>query len=143
MSDAQKRGFMGISAAAVVAMVVIAMLLLQRASAGASRVQPIRITLIAHSMSFTLAGSDDMNPILRLPAGAIVEIELINQDPGSVHDLVFPELGFESEPVQPGESLVFRVHIPLGTRQLTYLCSYHPVMMRGSVSIAPAGTAAP
>ena len=72
------------------------------------------------------------NPTLTLPPGRTVEIELRNEDAGSVHNLVIPELNLQTRKLKAGQSEVLRFTVP-STGRLTYYCALHPLMMRGEI----------
>ncbi|HEX7161738.1 MAG TPA: copper-containing nitrite reductase [Trebonia sp.] len=65
---------------------------------------------------------DQVNPDLRVPEGAVVQVNLINDD-GAVHDIAFPDFGAKSDTVTgkgSSTAIVFRAN-EAGTFE--YLCT--------------------
>lgn len=133
MTVRQKRGFVGISLVGLLVAAVLGANLL--VSQGAARPAALRVTLVAKGMAFARAdAAGESNPTLALPAGAWVEIELRNEDTGSEHNLIVPELKLQTRLLKAGESDVLRFRVPASGR-LTYYCELHPTMMRGEIRL--------
>lgn len=107
------------------------------------------VRLRARDMAFALESGGEANPDIRVRVGERVRIVLANSDRGMTHDLAVldpthpgPEgpradgRSARTGDVRYGEegSLVVRFREP-GTR--TYLCTYHPDLMRGSIHVVP------
>jgi plastocyanin len=93
------------------------------------------VRLVARDMAFYLPGDDTPNPTLRLAAGERVRIVLENADPGMVHDLVAAGLGVATPLVEGGGSAGVELRLPGTPGTHEYLCSLHPVLMRGLVEV--------
>jgi plastocyanin len=133
MTVRQKQGFVGISLVGLLVAAVLGANLL--VSQGAAQPAALRVTLVAQGMAFARAdANEESNPTLALPAGQWVEIELRNEDPGSRHNLIIPELKLQTRLLQAGESAVLRFRVPASGR-LTYYCELHPMMMRGEIRL--------
>lgn len=137
MSTAQRRSLVGLSLCMAMLLGVLGALTAMRA-VGAPALPAERLTLVARGMAFYLEGHDTPNPVLELPLGRRVRIQLRNEDVGSVHDLVIPALGLQLEPVRAGEARSVVVRVPdeaASADPAGYWCSFHPVMMRGQVRL--------
>ena len=100
-------------------------------SKGDSIDDPVRtILLTAKGMKFNAT-----NPTIDLEPGVWIRIVLRNEDPGMQHDLVVPQLGLRSAVTETGESTVLSFRVP-ESGLLTYLCSFHPVSMKGTFYVA-------
>jgi plastocyanin len=98
--------------------------------------EPRTIVLVARNMAFVREGvSAPLNPTVRLRAGERVRFVIRNQDPGMKHDLTIQALGLRSRTLAEGEmdALVFTV--PSGASVVDYTCSFHAVLMRGSLAV--------
>lgn len=93
------------------------------------------VRLVARDMAFYLPGDDTPNPTLRFAAGERVRIVLENADPGMAHDLVAAELGVATPLVERGGSAGVELRLPGTPGTHEYLCSLHPVLMRGLVEV--------
>lgn len=96
---------------------------------------PVReLTLVAKDMAYYLDGKGEPNPTLELLSGQRIRLTFINRDKGILHDLVLPELGLASEKISYGQAtaLQFKLKEP---GWFEYLCSLHPVMMRGKLAV--------
>jgi plastocyanin len=93
------------------------------------------IVIIAKDMRF-----NETNPTFNVLPGEMIRIILRNQDPGMKHDFTIPALDLRTPVVELGEEAVLFFRVPeLGT--LEYLCSMHPVSMKGLFQIGdPAGS---
>lgn len=100
--------------------------------------QPVhQLVIVAKDMTFTVIGDSDdrVNPPLRLAAGTVVTVIFRNEDPGMRHDLVFEGLAVRSRVLAYGEQERFTFTVPTDTGDFVYLCSLHPRMMRGLLTI--------
>ena len=96
-------------------------------SRGDATADPVRtLVLTAKGMRFNAT-----NPTIDLEPGEWIRIVMRNEDPGMKHDLAVPELGLRSAVVETGESTVLSFRVP-EKGLLTYLCSFHPVSMKGA-----------
>lgn len=93
------------------------------------------VRLVARDMAFYLPGDDTPNPTLRFTPGERVRIVLENEDPGMVHDLVAAGLGVAMPLVEGGGSAGVALRLPGTPGTHEYLCSLHPVLMRGLVEV--------
>jgi hypothetical protein len=138
MTVRQKRGVVGVSSLALIGATFVVAGLTYRRAVSASA--PLRIQLVAKGMDFVrFDDTREANPAIRLPADREVEIELVNEDPGSQHNLAIAELNLKTRLLKFGEKAVLRFTAP-PSGSLTYLCTVHPVMMRGQLVIDGAGT---
>ncbi len=88
---------------------------------------PVRtIVLTAKGMKFNAT-----NPTIDLEPGEWIRIVMRNEDPGMKHDLAIPQLGLRSAVTEAGESTVLSFRVP-ESGLLTYLCSFHPISMKGT-----------
>lgn len=138
MTVQQKRGVVGVSSLVLIGAMVVAAGAAYRGLA--SRSTPLRIQLVAKGMDFVLLeDARATNPVLRLPAGREVEIELLNEDPGSQHNLAIAQLKLKTRLLKTGERAVLRFTTPRSGK-LTYYCTVHPIMMRGQIVVGITGT---
>ncbi len=111
--------------------------------AGSPGAEPREVRLVARDMAFYLPGGTTPNPTLRLAPGERVRLVLVNEDPGMAHDVVASGLGLAT-PVVSGRAAgragggeiaadVFRAPPRPGTHE--YVCSLHPVLMRGLIEV--------
>lgn len=137
MTVQQKRGVVGASSLVLIGAAIVLAVAGYRSAASAS--VPLRLQLVARGMEFAqLDDRSAVNPMLNLPPGRTVEIEVLNEDPGSEHDLAIAELKVKTRRLKTGESAVLRFTTPRrGT--LTYYCTVHPIMMRGQIEIDKTG----
>ena len=99
-----------------------------------------QIVIVAKDMTFTVVGSpksDGVNHPLRLAAGIVVTIIFRNDDAGMRHDLVLDGLAVRSRVLAYGEQQRLTFTVPHQTGDSIYLCSLHPRMMRGLLTIYP------
>lgn len=140
MTVQQKRGVAGVSSLVLIGAMVVAAGVAYRGMASRSAPLPLRIQLVAKGMDFVLLGdARATNPVLSLPAGRDVEIELVNEDPGSQHNLAIPELKLKTRLLKTGERAVLRFTTPRSGK-LTYYCTVHPIMMRGQIVVGTTRT---
>lgn len=99
-------------------------------STGGAAGDPVRtIVLTAKDMKFNAT-----NPTINLEPGEWIRLVIRNEDPGMKHDLTIPELGLRSAVIETGETTVLSFRVPKNAF-LTYLCSFHPVSMKGVFSV--------
>lgn len=99
------------------------------------------VRLVARDMAYYLPGGTTPNPTLRFAPGERVRVVLVNEDPGMAHDVVSSGLDLRTPVVQGGRSGrggetasdVVRVPERPGTHE--YVCSLHPVLMRGRIVV--------
>lgn len=91
------------------------------------------IVVTAQNMMF-----NETNPTIVLPAGETVRLVFRNEDPGMKHDLNIPVLGIRTGVLETGEEAVLEFRVPK-RGNFEYLCSLHPVSMRGMFAVNSAG----
>ena len=92
------------------------------------------ITIIASNMAFVTESHDVFgrgNPTITVKAGRTITIVLRNDDPGMQHDLVIEGLDVEVEVISFGETTRLTFTAPREPGTYVYLCSFHPISMRG------------
>lgn len=109
---------------------------------GSSGAEPREVRLVARDMAYYLPGGTTPNPTLRFAPGERVRVVLVNEDLGLAHDVVAPGLGLAT-PLVLGRltgqgrgavaSDVVRAPDRPGTHE--YVCSLHPVLMRGLIEV--------
>lgn len=85
----------------------------------------LRTALTANQLAFigeTGAIEGQINPDLRAPAGAIVQIKLINGD-GAIHDIVVPEFGADSENISTQGAVTTITFVAGKNGTFEYYCS--------------------
>lgn len=87
------------------------------------------VVLTAKDMKFNMS-----NPTIAVAPGEIVRIVIRNEDPGMKHDLFIPQLQLRTPVLEFGDEAVLQFRAPR-TGFLEYLCSFHPVSMRGLFEI--------
>lgn len=99
-------------------------------------VEPRTITLVARDMWFFVPGDPTINPRLVVERGEEIRFVIVNDDPGMAHDLALPSLG-EKSPVlrKAGISTALTLRMPEEAGEHDYLCSFHPLRMRGIVEV--------
>ena len=103
---------------------------------GAARPAHRQVTLVARDMAFYLPGDPTPNPILHLAPGETLEITLRNDDPGMTHDFAVGSLGISSPTLRRGGTAAsFLLEAPGVAGSHEYICSYHPVLMRGTLLV--------
>lgn len=99
--------------------------------------EPAReIVLVAEAMEFRLPGDPAPNPPIAAAPGERLRIVLVNQDRGYEHDLQLPSLS-AATPLIPGDGgrTELVITAPTRTGDYDYLCSIHPLMMRGTLQV--------
>lgn len=99
---------------------------------GSEQVGVRRIEIVIKSMKFV-----DNNPTFRVRPGETVEFQVLNMDPGMIHDMAIPELDVKTRPLREGEAALLLVTFPMqrGSGSYEYLCSFHPISMRGRIEV--------
>lgn len=109
---------------------------------GLGAAEPREVRLVARDMAYYLPGGTTPNPTLRFAPGERVRVVLVNEDPGMAHDVLAPGLGLATPLVlgrPPGQGRgpvatdVVRAPDRPGTHE--YVCSLHPVLMRGLIEV--------
>ena len=90
------------------------------------------IIVTARDMRFNVT-----NPDIVLGPGEAVRIIFRNEDPGMKHDLVIRDLGLATPVLAAGEEAILEFRAP-AEGVFDYLCSLHPVSMRGILRIGEA-----
>lgn len=106
--------------------------------AAADRPEPRSITLVARDMAFYLEHDPTPNPRLAFRRGESLRITLRNEDHGMTHDLVLERAGSSSRATRAlrvGESATLELRAPDRPGELSYLCSFHPRMMRSVLAV--------
>ena len=93
------------------------------------------VRLVARDMAFYLPGGEVPNPTLRLAAGERVRLVLVNDDPGMLHDMVAQGLGAATPLIERGGTASVELRAPATPGSHEYLCSLHPVLMRGLIEV--------
>ena len=92
------------------------------------------ITIVAKNMAFVIESpesSGQANPTITVKTGQKITIVLRNDDPGMQHDLVIKGLEVEVEVTSFGETTRLTFTAPREPGAYVYLCSFHPMSMRG------------
>ena len=87
------------------------------------------IIVTARDMRFNVT-----NPDIVLVSGETVRIIFRNEDPGMKHDLMIRDLGLSTPMLVAGEEAILEFRAP-ADGVFEYLCSIHPVSMRGILRI--------
>ena len=93
------------------------------------------IRLVARDMAFYLPGGATPNPALHVAPGERVRLVVENRDPGMRHDLALPSLDRATAVVGAGREAGVVLQAPERTGEHEYLCSLHPVLMRGVLRV--------
>lgn len=93
------------------------------------------IRLEARGMAFYLPGDERPNPTLRVAPGERVRLVLENRDPGMRHDLALPVLDRATTVLESGRTASVVIRAPERPGSHEYLCSLHPVLMRGVLRV--------
>ena len=102
----------------------------------AASAAPREIRLIARDMAFYLEGRDEPNPTLKVRAGEQLRLVMRNEMAGMAHDLVITPWQVQTPMLQKkGEEAVVSFRVPDRAGTVTYRCTPHAEMMRGSISI--------
>lgn len=91
-----------------------------------------RIEIVIRSMKFM-----DNNPTFQVRPGETVEFRVLNMDPGMTHDMAIPDLGAKTRSLEEGEEALLLVTFPArnSSGSYEYLCTFHPISMRGRIEI--------
>lgn len=120
---------------AAFALVAAAGLGLGSGGSGASGGDVREIRLEARGMAFYLPGDERPNPTLRVAPGERVRLVLENRDPGMRHDLALPALDRATTVLESGRTTSVVIRAPERPGSHEYLCSLHPVLMRGVLRV--------
>lgn len=94
------------------------------------------IILVASDMVFFLPGKrEEKNPTLRFKPGTKVTLTLQNVDPGMRHDFRIEGLAVQTGLLSNGQSEVVTFTLPSQKGVYTYLCTVHPISMRGQIVV--------
>ncbi|HEX6199366.1 MAG TPA: hypothetical protein VF150_03805 [Thermoanaerobaculia bacterium] len=132
------RRIAGISLGLAVAAFLVTTLALVAAGVGwpgEAAAEPREVRLVARDMAFYLPGDATPNPTLRAAPGERLRIVLVNEDPGMTHDVVAEGLGLATQVIGGGEAASAVVRMPERPGAHEYLCSLHPVLMRGLIRV--------
>lgn len=104
--------------------------------------EPREVRLVARDMAYYLPGGTTPNPTLSFAPGERVRVVLVNEDLGLAHDVVAPGLGLATplvlgRPTGQGRGAVATDVVRAPDRPGTheYVCSLHPVLMRGLIEV--------
>lgn len=99
---------------------------------GSTQVDPRRIEIVVKSMRFM-----NNNPTFHVRPGETIEFRVLNLDPGMIHDMSIPDLGVKTPPLKEGQEALLLVTFPMNhsSNSFEYLCSFHPVSMRGLIKV--------
>lgn len=132
------RRIAGISLGLTVAAFLATALALVAAGLGwppAADPEPREVRLVARDMAFYLPGGATPNPTLHAAPGERLRIVLVNEDSGMTHDVVAEGLGLATAVIPFGEVAGAVVRMPERPGAHDYLCSLHPVLMRGVIRV--------
>lgn len=93
------------------------------------------VRLVARDMAFYVPGGTIPNPTLQAAPGERLRIVLVNEDSGMSHDVVAEGLGLATEVIRDGEVASTVVRMPGLPGAHDYLCSLHPLLMRGVIEV--------
>ncbi|HSL81749.1 MAG TPA: hypothetical protein VLF66_03180 [Thermoanaerobaculia bacterium] len=102
---------------------------------GEAAPEPREVRLVARDMAFYLLGDATPNPTLRAAPGERLRIVLVNEEAGMTHDVVAEGLGLATRVIGKGETTSAVVRMPERPGAHEYLCSLHPVLMRGVIEV--------
>ena len=92
------------------------------------------ITIVAKDMVFVIESpesSGQTNPTITVKPGQKITIVFRNDDSGMQHDLVIEGLNVQVEVISCGETTRLTFIVPKEPNTYVYLCSFHPISMRG------------
>ena len=108
---------------------------LPRIMASRGELREVReIVVVARDMTYYVDGTAEPNPALQFRPGEQVRLRFRNEDRGMSHDFQIPAWGVATKVIESGEhAITFRV--PQGASKGSYVCTTHPGMMFGSVTL--------
>ncbi len=89
------------------------------------------IVITAKDMMF-----NETNPTIEVAPGETIRLVFRNEDPGMKHDLFIPVLDLRTGVIEAGDQAVLVFRAPK-RGSFDYLCSLHPVSMRGAIDVSP------
>ena len=98
---------------------------------------PVReIRLVVRGMTFYVDGQSDPNPAIVVRAGERVRIAVRNEDAGMRHDFAIKALSVATRMLDDrGQATAVTFRVPDEKGTLTYFCTPHSEMMRGTLRI--------
>ena len=97
------------------------------------------VSVTARNMAYYVGNdSTSSNPVIKVAAGERIRISLVNKDRGFVHDLAIKDWKVETPLVHDQESTSVIVQVPERPGRVTYVCTLHAAMMKGTIEVVPA-----
>jgi plastocyanin len=110
-----------------------ALLISERASTSAGEVRVIH--LVAHNMTYHIAGRTDPNPALHLRRNERVRIIVTNQDAGMKHDFGIDAWQTRTSLIDGIGEAQLELVAPSVAGEAVYSCSPHGMLMRGTIRV--------